>query len=304
MTDGPIGIFDSGLGGLTVAREVASALPHESIIYLGDTVRCPYGPRPLDEVRAFVLQICAWLEERGVKLIVIACNTGTAAGLSAAQTAFGVPVLGVIEPGARAAVQATINRRVGVIGTEGTVMSGAYSAAVRALDAGVTVYSVAAPRFVEMVEEGLRRDTGRVEDMLASASDVFIRPSFYEIARDYLDPLRRVGVDTLVLGCTHFPLLAPAIGQVMGARVRLISSAEETAREVAETLARRQQLARGGAPVHAFHTTGDPDEFARLGARVFGAPLGDVGAVTVAELERADAGRGSHHGSTGGAACV
>lgn len=303
MLDGPIGIFDSGLGGLTVAREVARALPHESIVYLGDTARCPYGPRPLDEVRVFVLQICAWLEARGVKVIVIACNTGTAAGLAAAQTVFSVPVIGVIEPGARAAVQATINRRVGVIGTEGTVMSGAYSTAVRALDAGVTVYSVAAPRFVEIVEEGLRRDSGRVEDLLAATSDVFIRPSFYEIARDYLDPLRRVGVDTLVLGCTHFPLLAPAIGQVMGHRVRLISSAEETAREVAETLARRQQLSPAGPAGHVFFTTGDPDEFARLGSRVFGSDLGAVGTVSLEELEEAGAARIAHNQMTGGAAC-
>lgn len=285
MESAAIGIFDSGLGGLTVAREIARVLPNEPLLYLGDTARCPYGPRDLAEVRRFVLEIGSWLEKRNVKLIVIACNTGTAAGLSLAQRTFSVPVLGVVEPGARAAVQATTNRRVGVIGTEGTVRSGAYSQAVRALDAGVTVFSAATPRFVDIVEEGLRRDSGRVEDLLAHTSEVFIRPSFYEIARDYLDPLKRTGVDTLVLGCTHFPLLSAAISQVMGPSVKIISSAEETAREVAETLRRRDALAPGQrAASHLFATTGDPGEFELLGSQVFGAPLGPVEKVELDQL--------------------
>lgn len=285
MESAAIGIFDSGLGGLTVAREIARILPDESLLYLGDTARCPYGPRDLGEVRRFVVEIGSWLESRSVKLIVVACNTATAAGLALAQQVFAVPVIGVVEPGARAAVQATVNRRVGVIGTVGTIDSGAYSRAVRAIDAGVTVFSVATPRFVDIVEEGLRRDTGRVEDLIAESSDVFIRPSFYEMARDHLDPLKRSGVDTLVLGCTHFPLLSAAIGQVMGAGVRIISSAQETAREVAETLRRRDQLVGDGAPaVRAFATTGDATEFERLGTRVFGAPLGGVSRVELSEL--------------------
>jgi len=287
METAAIGIFDSGLGGLTVAREIAKALPDESLIYLGDTARCPYGPRDLTEVRRFVVEIGSWLEHRGVKLIVIACNTATAAGLELAQKEFGVPVIGVIEPGARGAVMATRNRRVGVIGTVGTVESGAYSRAVHALDAGVTVFSVATPRFVDIVEEGLRLDSGAVEDLLADSTEVFIRPSFYELSRDYLDPLKRNDVDTLVLGCTHFPLLSAAIGQVMGPRVEIISSAEETAREVAETLARRDQLAPAGAGAsRLFATTGDPFEFGRLGSRVFGAPIENVSSVAVAVLER------------------
>lgn len=286
MESSPIGIFDSGLGGLTVAREIARSLPDESLVYLGDTARCPYGPRDLSEVRRFVLEIGSWLERRPVKLLVIACNTATAAGLELAQRAFDVPVIGVVEPGARAAVQATRNRRVGVIGTAGTIESGAYSRAVRSRDAGVTVFSAATPRFVDIVEEGLRRDVGRVEDMLADAADVFIRPSFYELARDYLDPLKRSGIDTLVLGCTHFPLLSAAIGQVMGPRVSIISSAEETAREVADMLARRGELADGGRRArHAFATTGDAGEFERLGGVVFGESLGDVEHVETAELE-------------------
>lgn len=267
----PIGIFDSGLGGLTVAREVARALPHERIVYFGDTARCPYGPRDLTEVRRFVLEIGTWLERVPVKLIVIACNTATAAGLMLAQKAFDVPVIGVVEPGARAAVRATVNRSVGVIGTIGTIESGAYSRAARALDAGVTVFSVATPKFVDVVEAGLRMGPGALEEWVAESSEVFIRPSFYEMARGYLEPLKRSGIDTLVLGCTHFPLLQAAIQQVIGPRIRLISSAEETAREVVETLESRGHLVRGrGAPGagHRFCTTGDPAEFARLGSRV------------------------------------
>lgn len=286
MENLPIGVFDSGLGGLTVAREIADALPEESVVYLGDTARCPYGPRELSEVRRFVLQIGTWLSARPVKLLVIACNTATAAGLSLAQQVFDVPVVGVVEPGARAAVMATTNRRVGVIATVGTVESGAYSNAVRALDAGVTVFSTPAPLFVDIVEEGLRRGPGPLEDWLAESSDVVIRPSFYQVARGYLEPLKRSGVDTLVLGCTHFPLLSTAISQVAGPHVRIISSAEETAREVAETLARRGQAAPADSKrTLEFFTTGDASEFERFGSRVWRAPLGEVGYVSVEELE-------------------
>jgi len=285
MESAAIGIFDSGLGGLTVAREIARALPDESLIYLGDTARWPYGPRDFSEVRRFVLEIGCWLQSHDVKFIVVACNTATAAGLMLAQRAFSVPVIGVIEPGARAAVMATRNRSVGVIGTVGTIESGAYSRAVRALDAGVTVFSIATPRFVDIAEEGLRLDVGPVEGLLADSADVFVRPSFHEIARDYLDPLKRNGIDTLVLGCTHYPLLSTAIQQVVGARVQLISSAHETAIEIAETLARRGQLAPTGAtPHHRFATTGDAIEFRRLGSRVFGSPIPRAETVPVATL--------------------
>jgi len=285
MNDLPIGIFDSGLGGLTVAAEIMRTLPHESVLYVGDTARCPYGPRPLPEVRDFVLQIATWLAHHDVKMIVIACNTGTAAGLVAAQQAFDIPVIGVVEPGARAAVKATRNRRVGVIATTGTVESGAYSDAVRALDAGATVFSVATPKFVDIVEQGLHMGPGTLEEWIADSSSVFVRPSFYEIARDYLDPLKRTGVDTLVLGCTHFPLLAPAIGQVMGRRVRIISSAAETARDVAETLRARRQLApTANVSRPRFVTTGDAGEFARLGSRVLQRSIPTAEHLDVAEL--------------------
>jgi len=285
--DLPIGIFDSGLGGLTVAGEVMRSLPHESIHYLGDTARCPYGSRSLDQVRSFVIQVGAWLAEKPVKMLVVACNTGTAAGLAEAQSVFDIPVIGVIEPGALAATQATVNRKIGVIGTMGTIESGAYSDAVRAIDAYITAYSVAAPKFVDVVEAGLRMGPGQLEDWLAESSDVFVRPSFYEIARDYLDPLKRNDVDTLVLGCTHFPLLSAAIQQVMGPRVRLISSAAETAREVAEMLTVGGQLRLEGAdPIHRFTTTGDPAEFQRLGSRVLRQRIEQVQGVSLEDLER------------------
>ncbi len=264
------------------------ALPHESIVYFGDTARCPYGPRDQGEVRRFVLEIGSWLAAHDVKLLVVACNTATAAGLALAQRAFDVPVLGVIEPGARAAVQATTNHSVGVIGTVGTVESGSYSTAVRALDAGVTVYSIPTPKFVDVVEAGLRMGPGTLEDWLAECSDVVIRSSFYELARDYLDPLKRNDIDTLILGCTHFPLLSAAIGQVMGPRVTLISSAEETAREVAETLDRRDQRARSGQPQHSFATTGDSREFIRFGSRVLRRPIVRVEHVDIADLPDVD----------------
>lgn len=267
MRDLPIGVFDSGLGGLTVVREIARQLPGEDVVYFGDTARCPYGPRPLPDVRRYVLEIGSWLLERGVKVIVVACNTGTAAGLAVAQRVFDLPVIGVVEPGARAAVRATANRRVGVIGTVGTIGSDAYSRAVRALDEGVTTFSVATPRFVDVVEAGVRMGPGQLEDWLAETSEVFVRPSFYEIARDYLTPLKRADIDTLILGCTHFPLLSAAIGQAIGAKVTLISSAEETAREVRETLERRG-LSREDGGALSFATTGDPAEFAALGSRV------------------------------------
>ncbi|MHB1341499.1 MAG: glutamate racemase [Coriobacteriia bacterium] len=286
MRNLPIGVFDSGLGGLTVVRELVDALPHEPIVYFGDTARCPYGPRESREVREFVLQIASWLRARPVKLIVIACNTATAAGLTLAQQVFDVPVIGVVEPGARAAVKATQNRRVGVIGTTGTVESGAYSTAVRMIDAGATVFSAAAPKFVDIVEAGLRMDEGPLEDWMSQTADVFVRPSFYELGRDYLDPLKRAGIDTLVLGCTHFPLLSAAIQQVVGPGVRLISSAEETAREVADTLEAREHLVRPEIPpTHTFFTTGDAAEFEHLGSRVLGWPTGRVETVSLGHMD-------------------
>jgi glutamate racemase len=271
----PIGVFDSGFGGLTVAREIMKALPNESIIYFGDTLHCPYGPRSFDEVKGFVDQIGSWLVERGVKMIVIACNTATAAGLQHAQVSFPVPVIGVVEPGARAAARATRNRRVGVIATKGTVESGVYTKAIRNIDAGITVFSTATPRFVEIAELGLRMAKGPIENYTSLASQVYIRPEFQEIAQDYLDPLRRCDVDTLVLGCTHFPLLKSLIGGVMGRDVVLISSASEVARDCKDMLARQGICASPEhEPTYQFYTSGsDLEAFRRFGTRVLRFPL-------------------------------
>lgn len=284
MNNSSIGVFDSGLGGLTVAREIAHALSQESIIYLGDTARCPYGPQDPKDVERYVIEICSYLIKQKVKLIVIACNTATAAGLVTAQKQFDIPIIGVVEPGARAAVRATRNRRVGVIGTEGTINSDTYSKAVRSLDAGVTVVSVATPQFVDIVEEGLVFDKGSSKG--TELSEVYIRSDFYKTARNYLDPLRSSKVDSLILGCTHFPLLSTAIGQVMGSSVELISSAEETANEVLETLRRRDDLADNNhRPQYRFITTGKPSDFVRLGSRIFGPALSQVEEIALSELE-------------------
>lgn len=274
----PIGVFDSGYGGLTVARALQKRLPEESILYFGDSARCPYGPRDQAEVDGFVQQICTWLVGRDVKMIVIACNTATAAGLKHAQQVFDVPIIGVVEPGSRAAAYATRNRKVGVIGTQATVESGAYSKAIRNLDAGITVFSTATPRFVEIAEQGIRMAEGPIEDYTSLASKVYIRPAFREIAKEYLEPLRRVGVDTLVLGCTHFPLLKALIGGVVGHDVTLIDSAKETARDVRNILQRKGQLApEGHEPHYRFCSSGDDlEEFRKFGSRVLRMPFDDV----------------------------
>lgn len=274
----PIGVFDSGYGGLTVVREICRRLPGENILFVGDSARCPYGPRDLSEVEGFVQQICSWLVGQGVKMIVIACNTATAAGLSRAQRAFPVPIVGVVEPGARAAAHATLNRKVGVIATKGTVASNVYSEAIRHLDAGITVFSTPTPRFVEIAELGIKMAEGPIESYMSEASKVYVRPEFEEIAREYLEPLRRCGIDTLVLGCTHYPLLKALIGSVVGREVTLVSSAEETARDVEEILARRRAFAqRGNASRRRFLTSGDDiEEFRRFGSRVLSMPMDDV----------------------------
>lgn len=280
----PIGVFDSGFGGMTVVRKMIQALPQESIVYVGDTARFPYGPRSLEEVDGFVQQIGSWLIERGVKLIVIACNSATAAGLKHAQQSFKIPVIGVVEPGARAAALATKNRRVGVIATKATIESDVYTKAIRGIDAGITVFSTATPRFVTIAEQGIRMAEGPIENYTSLASKVYIRPAFEEIAREYLEPLRRCEIDTLVLGCTHFPLLKALIGGVMGHKVGLISSAEEVTREVSEILGRQQRFAQSDhIPRYEFFTTGnDLDDFKSFGSRVLQTPISVVDHVHLA----------------------
>lgn len=225
----------------------------------------PYGPRDLNQVRQFVFQIINFLITKDVKLVVIACNTGTAAGLEEAQKSFSLPIIGVIEPGARAAVQATRFRRIGVIGTVGTISSRAYVKAIHALDAGVTVFSAACPKFVEIVEKG----------MISEAN--FLRPKTYNLAKGYLTPLLRAGIDSLILGCTHYPLLKDLLQKVVGKDVVLISSAEETALEVKQILERKGLLRqKRSLPQHQFYATADPEQFAYLGSRFLGRKIEEV----------------------------
>ena len=257
MNPAPIGIFDSGIGGLTVTRAIFERLPGESTIYFGDTARVPYGPKSPETVRRYSREILQWLVGQGVKLVVIACNTSTAHALTALQAESPVPVIGVIEPGARAAVQASHSGPIGVIGTAGTIASNAYSRAIHALKPAIRVEQLACPLLVPLVEEGW-----------------FEHPAAALIAEEYLRPLRDAGVDVLVLGCTHYPLLKPLLGRVMGERVRLIDSAEETARSVAEMLEARKLAAPAGAPViHRFVASDDEGRFRQVGSRFIGERL-------------------------------
>ncbi len=260
VADAPIGIFDSGYGGLTVARAVLDQLPHESIAYFGDTARAPYGPRPIAQTREFALECLDRLVDHGVKALVIACNTASAAVLHDARERYDVPVIEVIRPAVRRAARATRNQRVGVICTLGTHQSGAYVDAFAAAP-HIEVTSVACPRFVELVESGVTSG-----------------PEVIDVARDYLHPLVREDVDTLVLGCTHYPLLTGVISYVMGDGVTLVSSAEETAKDLYRVLADRGALRplQLPPPRHGFTTTGDAEEFRALARRFLGPEVGDV----------------------------
>jgi glutamate racemase len=256
----PLGVFDSGIGGLTVARALFARLPRERVIYFGDTARVPYGPKSPDTVRRYSAEILAYLVHRGVKAVVVACNTSTAHALEFLRERATVPVVGVIEPGARAAVQASRSGRIGVIGTAGTVASGAYERAIRALRPDAVVTAVACPLFVPFVEEGW-----------------FDHPATELVAREYLAPLQRAGIDALVLGCTHYPLLKPLLARVMGPDVALIDSAAETANAVARELASRGLEAPAGAsPEHRFVVSDDEPRFRRVGELFLGERLSDV----------------------------
>lgn len=257
MNDAPIGIFDSGVGGLTVAKAVIEQLPHESVSYIGDTANCPYGPRPIAEVRELALGLMDHLVETGVKMLVIACNTASAAVLHDARERYqqqkGIPVVEVIRPAVRSAVRATRNGNVGVIATKATIGSGAYQDAFAAApDLNVVVGT--APRFVEFAEAGIT--TG---------------PELIGLAEEYLAPIKAADVDTLVLGCTHYPFLKGAISYVMGPDVLLVSSADETAKDVYRTLT-KLDLNRDAllAPKYSFNATGESKSFATLAKRFLG----------------------------------
>jgi len=258
--DAPIGVFDSGLGGLTVLRALIDVLPDESMVYFGDNARSPYGPKPHAEVHAHAVEIADVLVDRGVKALVVACNSATAAALDTLQQRLSIPVVGVIEPGLRAAMNVTSTGRVGVIGTVGTIASGSYQRAAAAIDPTVELTCAACPGFVEFVEAG-DVDSDQV----------------HVLAERLLAPVRNAGVDTLVLGCTHYPLLARTIGDAMGRDVVLVSSADETAFAVRDLLADEKMLvsAPNGAD-HTFLTSGSVETFGELGARFLGPEVAAV----------------------------
>jgi len=263
----PIGIFDSGVGGLTVARSIIDQLPDEDIIYVGDTGNGPYGPLTIPQVRAHALAIGDDLVDRGVKALVIACNTASAACLRDARERYDVPVVEVILPAVRRAVATTRNGRIGVIGTSATIASHAYQDAFAAAR-DTEIAAVACPRFVDFVERGIT--SGR---------------QVLGLAEGYLEPLQRAGIDTLVLGCTHYPLLSGLIQLAMGEQVTLVSSAEETAKELLRVLTERDLLTPhpdhpgAPAPLRVFEATGDPVAFAELATRFLGPAITGVGAV-------------------------
>ena len=264
MNAAPLGVFDSGIGGLTVARALFERLPQESVIYFGDTARVPYGPKSPETVRRYSAEILAHLVKRGVKAVVVACNTSTAHALEHLKAHASVPVVGVIEPGARAAVAATETGTIGVIGTAGTIASGAYERAIKTLRPDARVHAQACPLFVPLVEEGW-----------------FDHPATELIAREYLEPLKQARVDVLVLGCTHYPLLKPLLSRVMGPGVALVDSAEETAKAVALELEKKGLLAAGGTHEHLFVVSDDEPHFRKVGARFLGEKIKKVEVVSL-----------------------
>lgn len=264
MDNRPIGVFDSGFGGLTVARALIDLLPNEDLVYLGDTGRYPYGSRPLDQVKRFSSQITKWLiDNHNVKMVVVACNTASAAALDDLQSKFEVPIVGVIDPGIRATKVATRNKKVGVIGTVGTIASKAYQKAVIDQRLALDLVACSCPGLVEFVERGE-----------TSGQDV------YDLVKILLEPVKQGGVDTLLLGCTHYPFLARVISDVVGRDVVLVSSADETAFEV------RSILNETGLSTHnykgvvlKFFSSGDPQWFAKLGSQLLGLEIANVGTV-------------------------
>ncbi|MCL2403314.1 MAG: glutamate racemase [Coriobacteriia bacterium] len=291
MNTAPIGIFDSGLGGLTVAREIAQLLPHESLIYLGDQARCPYGPRDASEIQGYVHQIISFLQKQQVKLIVIACNTATSCALEGAVRQSKVPVIGVINAGARAAAQGTQPGTVAVIGTQRTIESEAYPKAMAEMNDKIKVIGRATPKLTTIVES----------DQEEAATTQCLQKSgeHYDLIEGYLRPLLDQNPDALLLGCTHYPILSSALQAVAGAEIQMICSAAEVAKEVKQTLKGSSQLAHAdeganseaatksiNSSTYTFYTTSnDTETFAQKGSRIFGKGLGEVRHVSVAKLE-------------------
>ncbi|MEX0832654.1 MAG: glutamate racemase [Actinomycetota bacterium] len=264
-----IGIFDSGVGGLTVARAILDLLPSEPLVYIGDTARFPYGPKPVEEIRRYALEIAEYLAGRDVKMIVVACNSVEVSAIGEVAAQAGLPVVGVIDPGVRAAVRATRNGRIGLIGTQATVESGAYERALSDTGSAAALVSQACPAFVDFVERG---DTTSGE--------------LRAVAIDYLAPLEDAGIDSLILGCTHYPLLSGVISDVVGPDVVLVSSAEETAKDVYSLLIERGLDRRDGGPTHEFISTGDPEEFRSVARHFLGPEISSVEGVELARVGR------------------
>ncbi|MCY8484147.1 glutamate racemase [Bacillus atrophaeus] len=268
MLDQPIGVIDSGVGGLTVAKEIIRQLPKENIIYVGDTKRCPYGPRPEEEVLQYTRELTQYLlNSHHIKMLVIACNTATAIALDAIKREVDIPVVGVIQPGARTAIKVTKNQTIGVIGTENTIKSGAYEEALVALNTELKVENLACPLLVPFVESGK-----------------FLDKTADEIVETSLHPLKNTTIDTLILGCTHYPILKDAIQRYMGEHVKIISSGDETAREVSTILSYKGLLNQSlFAAEHQFLTTGERSRFAKIADDWFGHEVGHVECISLQE---------------------
>jgi len=261
----PIGVFDSGIGGLTVLKEIIRMLPRENTIYLGDTARVPYGTRSPETVIRYSFENTKFLSTKEIKLLVIACNTASSISLDAIKKSVSIPVIGVIEPGAKAAVKATRNKRVGIIGTDATIMSNAYTNVIKALDERIEIYGIPCPLFVPLVEEGW------TEGNIATL-----------VAKEYLKGIKEKGIDTLVLGCTHYPLLKKVISEVMGRGIRLIDSAVEISDEITKTLEALKIIRKeGNRPVRKFYVTDAPQKFLKLGERFLGKKINHIEKVTV-----------------------
>ncbi len=266
----PIGIFDSGVGGLTVVKEVCKKLPHENIIYLGDTARVPYGARSAQTVQKYAISNTDFLLTQDIKLLVIACNTASAVAFETLKHKYGLPIIDVVGPGARAAVAASRTMRIGIIGTDGTILSGAYQKEIQRREPASTIFTQACPLFVPLAEAGWYEQDDEVVMLTAQR---------------YLGPLMKSGIDTLVLGCTHYPILKDAIQAVMGPGVRLIDSAEETACDVMQMLDREHILNDAAVPgTSTFFVTDIPHRFAETGSRFLGRELSDVSVIDIVQL--------------------
>ncbi len=260
MRDKPIGVFDSGVGGLTVVAEIMRQIPHEDVVYFGDVGRYPYGPRSKDIIMQFTAQDIAFLLEQDVKFIVAACNTASAVALDTLAPECKIGMIGVIDPGAHAAVETTRNGKIGIIGTHATIASNSYPKAIHEIDGKVKVFSLACPLFVPLAEEGYHD-----------------KEAAYLIAEDYLKILRENDIDTLVLGCTHYPLLKKTIQDVIGENVTLIDSATATAKEVKDRLERENLLKPdGGPPEYKYYVSDVPDRFAPVAERFLGLRVDNV----------------------------